>query len=377
MMRIAAIARSMSSAVVKAPRLKRTAPRSIVPRSRWTSGCAVDADADGDPEVAVKDGPHVLRVDAVDVRGEDRHVVVQVVGPVEDDARDLGQPVAQPGVRAISRAMDRLDPRPSHEVDPEPQPDDAQEVERAGLQPQRVRLACGRGWPSPCPVPPKRVVSTSRPGATTSPPIPDGPYSDLWPVNASAEIPWRRHVDRDLAGALGGVHDQRDAARRADPGDLGERLDRAEHVGGVGHDDRARVRPEERGDGVRVHEAAAVERGQVVRDDPALARWWSGRSTELWSSRVATTWSPGPHQALDRGVEGVGGVGPEDHPVGVGRAEEAGPPAPGSGVDEVARLHGEVVVAAAGRDARGGRTSPPSPRSTSGGLGKVVAALSR
>jgi len=74
---MAAIARSMSSAVVKTPGLKRTAPRVDRAEVPVDHRRAVDAHADRDPEVAVEDGAHIQRVHALDVRGEDGDVAAR------------------------------------------------------------------------------------------------------------------------------------------------------------------------------------------------------------------------------------------------------------------------------------------------------------
>ena len=89
--------RSISSAVLKAPRLKRTAPRSIVPRSRWTSGAQWTPTRTAIPKSPSRIAPDVLGVDAGHVGGQDRQVPGQVVGAVQGHRRVRGEAVAQAG----------------------------------------------------------------------------------------------------------------------------------------------------------------------------------------------------------------------------------------------------------------------------------------
>src|SRR5664279_2764729 len=68
------------------------------------------------------------------------------------------------------------------------------------------------------------------------------------------------HVDRNDAGGLSGIHDERDAALATDSSDLPDRLHRANHVRPVVDDHQLGVRPHRPGDIVRVDEPCAVER---------------------------------------------------------------------------------------------------------------------
>ncbi len=75
--------------------------------------------------------------------------------------------------------------------------------------------------------------SSPRPHST---PMPVGPVT-LWPVKARKSTPARLHVDRHLRHGLGGVDDHERADLVGPAGDLGDRVDGAEHVGDPGQRD--------------------------------------------------------------------------------------------------------------------------------------------
>ena len=309
---------------------------------------AMDADPHRDAEVAVEDRPDVLRVDARDVGRQDRHVVLDVRGAVERDAGRGREPVTQLRQEGHLAAMERLEAQPVDERHPQREPDHAEQVQRAQLEAERVRLGVDQAA--------RAAARAAEPGrgdldarAQHEPADPGRPVQRLVPGERQGVDPERRHVDRDMAGRLRRVDDQRHAPGRASPGDLRDRLHGPEDVRGVAHDDRPGVRADQGRDGVRVHEAAVVERREVVADRPSLRevveRAQHGVVVEAGGDEVVA----GPDQPLDHGVQRVRRVGREHDPVRIGGAEEPRDSRPGV-IDKVAGLHGQVVAAPAGRD---------------------------
>ena len=205
------------------------------------------------------------------------------------------------------------------------------------MMPSRFKVPasslCGNDWVwhrlcESTPVPPKRVDCTSRSGASTSPPLPDGPRRALWPVKAMAPRP-----TRPCRSASGRPF----APRRWPPGrhgpgtghDLRDRLDGAEHLRAVADHDQpgasdeagARYRPGPPGLGCRSPPGRS-------RSSPALS---DGTAVEARSCAPAGWRRRGRRgrRALDGQIERVGGVRGEDHPLRVRGAEEGRPPAGG------------------------------------------------
>ena len=82
----------------------------------------------------------------------------------------------------------------------------------------------------------RRQLRRARSRRPQSTPMPVGPTT-LWPVKARKSAPDGDHVDRQLRRGLRGV-DHDDGADLVGPaGDLGDRVDRAEHVGDPGQRD--------------------------------------------------------------------------------------------------------------------------------------------
>ena len=260
--------------------------------------------------------------------------------------------------------------RPSDEAD------HAQQVERPELQAERVRLAvdeAGRVHPGAA-EPRRRDVQVRQEHEAADA---RRPVERLVAGERQRRDPERGHVDRDLAGRLGGVDDQR--ARRA--------RRRRRPISATGwivpstfeawHMTTARVFG---------RRSAATASGStkprpsngasVVGDDPALGevvqRAQHGVVVETGRDDVVA----GPDEPLDDRVERVRGVGGEDDPGRVRGAEEARDPGPGP-LDEAAGLRREVVAAATRRRPDPRVRPPPSPGAPRVAWGSVVAALSR
>ena len=167
-------------------------------------------------------------------------------------------------------------------------------VVRAGLEAVRkevrldreVRAAAGSAF--------AERPRARRPRGSRARPVPCGPITALCPGNASRSTPRASTSTGMRSHRLGRVEQEERPALAREAADLGRGLDAAADVGRVRHRRRAacssgaprgrrrdrRCRPRPRGRG-------------SPRRSPSSSSRASGRSTELWSIQVVTTWSPG------------------------------------------------------------------------------------
>ena len=226
-----------------------------------------------------------------------------------------------------------------------------------------------RSWPPPCTERGHGRARGGRPARRrrTGPPT-------LWPVSVSASTPRGGEVDRDRADRLHGVGVDRDAVGGRDRDDLVDRLQRADLVVGPHHRDqrhRVGVALDRRPQRVDVEPAALVDGqqldlGALVLGEPVERvehRVVLDRGREdPGAPRVGV--APGPVDALEGEVVGLGAAGGEDHLAGPA-ARAPARPSPATPRPPAARAARWRAASWRCRRRRGGSSSPRRPPAAS------------
>ena len=161
------------------------------------------------------------------------------------------------------------------------------------------------------------------------------------------------HVDGDMPGGLGDVHDERDAVTAGDLADCSDGLDGAGDVAGVGDGDEAGVGPDGAGDVIGIDEAVCGIDGDSCLFDQAgiykrIERAKDGVVIDLGAYGVSFV--GGVDETFDREIESIRAIEGEDEML-ASLAVEQFVKATAAFAEEFTGLDGFAIGSAAGAGA--------------------------